>query len=429
MTDRTNLGHILVGLGRIGEDDVTRALEHQRQHGGYFGEALLALGLVSKDELEWGLASQFDLPYIFPDPEAIDLEAAALVTPEWALAHLTMPILRTGEALTVVVDSPIRTDAVEELAARTDLRIELALASGERIRGRIQQVYSRVQASGDPPRPTPQSLGEALALGLEAASERFGIAVRDHRAWFWYREAGTVRRRRLDGRWETELDRVVSPPPSAQVVGAERKRFRAQLDREGIITAVQVEFLSGPGGREFLFQPIEERSGLYDRFPPPPAGVLTEIRILARSGSARFAVLAESELGRELLPHLPTLLLDPSWRAVHLSYEASKSGVFQVVLPDDDGERGRELEGLRRFGFDAVTADLSELGVASAPSVAEMAAVVFLLWPGGADRDSMLEAGLRWELRIARGDGGSLDWALEPMRAGPTLGTLPSTTD
>jgi type IV pilus assembly protein PilB len=416
MTDRANLGNILMGLGRISEEDISRALDHQREHGGYFGEALLALGLVSKNELEWGLASQFDLPYIFPDADAIDPEAAALVTPEWALAHLTMPILRTGDVLTVVVDSPIRTDAVEELAARTDRRIELALASGERIRELIQQVYSRVHADTEPPRPTPMSLDEAMALALEAASERFGISVRGHQAWFWYRESGTVRRRRLDGHWESELDRAVSPPPSAQVASQERKHFRAQLSREGIVTPAEVDYLSGPGGREFLFEPVEERSGLHDRFPPPAAGVLTEIRLLARSGSARFAVVADPEFGAELLPYLPTLLLDPAWRAVHVAGVRRPADVFQVVLPDDGRARRGELEALRAFGFDAVTASLAELGPDTADAVADVASVVFLLWPGDADRRLAHEAGVRWELRVDRAQGGALDWGLEPLR-------------
>lgn len=416
MTERANLGNILMGLGRIDEGEVARALEHQQTHGGYFGEALLALGLVSKDELEWGLASQFDLPYIFPDADAIDPEAAALVTPEWALAHLTMPILRTGDVLTVVVDSPIRTDAVEELASRTDRRIELALASGESIRQLIQQVYSRAQSTTEPPRPTPMSLSEALALALEAASERFGISVRGPRAWFWYRDGGTVRRRRLDGHWEAELDRLVSPPPSAQVASQERKRFRGQVNREGIITPTEIDFLAGPGGREFLFEPLEERSGLQDRFPPPQPGVLTEIRLLARSGAARFAVVAEPELGAEILPYLPLLLLDPSWRAVHVTHARSDAEVFQVVVPDEARARTRELEALRAFGFDAVSASLADFGGDAAEPLADVAAVVFLLWPDDIDRAAAHDAGVRWELRIERGAGASLDWGLEPFR-------------
>ena len=79
MSQRRTIGQILISVGRISEDDVATALEYQRDHGGYFGEALLACGLVTADELEWGLASQFDLPYVFPEADAVDPEAAALV--------------------------------------------------------------------------------------------------------------------------------------------------------------------------------------------------------------------------------------------------------------------------------------------------------------------------------------------------------------
>ena len=121
MTERRTIGQILTELGRVSEDDVATALEHQRDSGGYFGEALLACGFVSQEELEWGLASQFDLPYVFPDADSIDMEAASMVSPEWALAHLTLPIMKTEDSLTVVVESPMKTAAVDELHARTDL--------------------------------------------------------------------------------------------------------------------------------------------------------------------------------------------------------------------------------------------------------------------------------------------------------------------
>src|SRR5688572_11772780 len=155
MAERRTIGQILMGFGRISAEEAARALEYQRDHGGYFGEALLALGIVSQDELEWGLASQFDLPYVFPDADSVDPEAVALVSPEWALAYLTLPIMKTADTLTVIVDSPIKTDAVDELAARTDRKIQLALASSGKIRELIRQVFARSTARDEGERAEP----------------------------------------------------------------------------------------------------------------------------------------------------------------------------------------------------------------------------------------------------------------------------------
>ena len=176
MAERRTIGQILQGMGRIDEGDVERALEHQRQNGGYFGEALLALGILSPEELEWSLASQFDLPYVFPEADTIDPEAAALVSPEWALAHLALPITKTDSALTVVVDSPMKTRAVEELQARTNREIHLALASANNIRELIRQVYASTATQEPSDQLSSVRLDEGLGLALEAAANRFGIS-------------------------------------------------------------------------------------------------------------------------------------------------------------------------------------------------------------------------------------------------------------
>ena len=43
MAERRTIGQILMSFGRITEEDVERAIEYQREEGGYFGEALLAI--------------------------------------------------------------------------------------------------------------------------------------------------------------------------------------------------------------------------------------------------------------------------------------------------------------------------------------------------------------------------------------------------
>lgn len=416
MEERRNLGEILVSTGRITEEDTVRALRYQQDHGGYFGEALLALGLLSPEELEWGLASQYDLPYVFPDVDSIDPQAAAMVSAEWALAHLTLPIMRTSRTLTVLVDAPNRTAGVEELARRTDREIEIALASASKIRELVRGVYARLEEEGELARPV--SLDEAFALALGAAAERFGISARGHRAWVWYEDGGSRRRRRLEGLWEQELDRLVSPPPGERVGTEPSTTFSARLNRRGMVTPVEVRHLQSAGGREFLFRAVPERSAARERFTPPPADVLSETRLLARSGSARFAVSTEPrELGPRILPHLPALLIDPSWRSVHLheGEAVEESGVFTVPLATDPAARARELEGLGAFRFDVVTAAPSgDLRSGGWSEALDLAPVGFLLLTDG-DRGAAREAGVRWELEIVRRDDDTLRWSLHPL--------------
>lgn len=420
MPEQRTIGEILKSFGRVTEADVERALAHQEKHGGYFGESLLALGLVTPDELEYSLASQFDLPFVFPEADSIDPEAAALVSPEWALANLTLPIMETAEQVTVIVDSPIKTKAVEELQARTDKEIQLALASSSKIRELIREVYARAAAHEEGDRPSPVSLADFLALALDALSSRFGISSRGHRAWAWYEDEGRIRRRPLEGLWESDLEELLAPGPGEEVGDRLRAKWRGHVSRAGMSTPVEVRYLSDESGKEYLFVPFEERSALQERFSPPPAGILSEVRLLARSGTARFVVVTDpSELGHELLPHLPTLLLDPAWRSIYINDRAQRAAdeAFSVELPEDDSGWVDEMEALRAFHFDVVTVDLRGNPEEWVGRALDIASVAFLLWDDDTERKAAHQAGVRWELQVERREGQRLEWTLEPLRA------------
>jgi type IV pilus assembly protein PilB len=419
MAERRTIGQILMSFGRITEEDVERAIDYQREEGGYFGEALLAMGFVSQEELEWGLASQFDLPYVFPEADSIDPEAAALVSPEWALAHLTLPIMMTDETLTVIVDSPIRTGAVDELQARTDREIDLALASSAKIRELIRQIYARAVAQEDIERPVPASVTELFHLALDAGSPKFGISTRNQRVWGWYDDAGHIRRRPLEGMWARDLQELISPPPEEEIGEQQRHRYTGHMNRDGIVTPVEVRYFSDETGSEYLLRPVQERSVLQERFTPPTAGILSEIRLLARSGSARFILTSEPDgVGEEILPHLPVMLLDPSWRSIYVNdHSGDPAGeAFSTDLAPGDFESWKEeLETLRVFHFDIVTVDLDGPPEEWLEPVLDIASVAFVRWGLHQDRRPAHDAGIRWELRIDKKEGDRLEWTLEPL--------------
>ncbi|MFC1574944.1 hypothetical protein ACFL3Z_02575 [Gemmatimonadota bacterium] len=418
MAERRTIGQILMSFGRITEEDVASALNHQREAGGYFGEALLAMGFVTQEELEWGLASQFDLPYVFPEADSIDPEAASLVSPEWALAHLTLPIMKTQDTLTVVVDSPIKTEAVDQLQARTDLKIDLALASPQLIRELIRQVYARAVAQEEIEKPVPTALRDVFAMALDAGSNRFGISTRGPRAWGWFDDSGKIRRRPLDSSWQGELDQMISPTPKEQMGDQMKGKWTAQLNREGMVSPVEVRFMGDETGSEFLFRPVHEHSLLQERFPLPPQGILSEIRLLARSGSARFVVITDpEELGYEILPHLPLLVLDPSWRSIYVNDKEGKAAgeAFSLELDEDREQWHHELETLRAFHFDVVTVDLSGAPSDWVENCLDIAACAFIRWTDEKNLRMAYDAGIRWELKVEKGEGGHLEWSLEPI--------------
>lgn len=418
MAQRRSIGEILVENGRITRKDVERALEHQRTNGGYFGQALLELGLVSREELDWSLASQFDLPYVFPDADSVDDDAAGLVTPEWALAHMALPIMKTGDTLTVVVDFPMRSDAIDELEARTDLQVELALASPSTIRNLIREVYARPVSATEEEARAPITLGELLSRARESASSRFGISTRGEKAWAWYEDQDQVRRRPLEGLWDSELNAIVSPSPGERTnEGTETATWSASLVHEGIATDVEVKVLVGAGGTEYLFRPQRGRRGAEAGFEGMSHGIVSEIRLLARSGAAQFVVVSASEeLGHRVLPHLPAMTLDPSWRAVYVTDGDWEAPANILALRLGDDERDEALRELRAFHFDVAAADLGGPPSGWIEDVLEVAQVAFILGVGEEAVREIEAAGVTWELGVEEGAGSRLRWSLQPIR-------------
>ncbi len=195
--------------------------------------------------------------------------------------------------------------------------------------------------------------------------------------------------------------------------------MRAELSREGIVNSVEVAYMADESGLEYTFRPVRELSLLQERFPPPSPGILSEIRLLARSGAARFIVeVLPDDLGRVIVPHLPALLLDQAWRAVHLGVNEHESHkeAFSVLVSADRDEFDREVESLRQFHFDAVTVDPT--GASSTWSLAalEVAAVVFILWSEREDDRLPYEAGIRWRMKVEQHEGERLEWSLDPLQ-------------
>jgi hypothetical protein len=421
MTDRRPLGDILQEIGRVTQEDVDLALAHQASHGGYFGEALVALGVVRQEELDWSLASQFDLPYVYPDAGSVDPEAAFLVSPDWALRHMALPLTRTGNRLILVVDSPLNTDAAAELAGRTGLEVELALASTRAIRAVIREVYAA--ATG---RREGLASGEAISLselfeGAErAGAERWGISVREERAIGWYEWATGSRRYRLQAGWEKALNAGLSPSLLERLPRRGEASWIASFQNPGEgPVMLDVRGLATDEGRELLFArraPSESEHIL----PSVPQELLDELRLVLEQSRTVLAIRSHSgDMGRDLLPHLPGLLLPTGHRSVHLSGSeglAEPTGVLTLPLALAGRVGELRLSDLKEFHFDAVTVELPPDRAEDWDEIQGLADDVFVLMAGQDEGTAGLPpSGVNWLLELSMGDEGAWKWSLEPV--------------
>ncbi len=75
------IGDILAELRKLDPEQVAHIVEHQRSRGVRFGEAAVALGLVSKEDVLYALSQQFHYAYVPEEQRSANLELVALNEP------------------------------------------------------------------------------------------------------------------------------------------------------------------------------------------------------------------------------------------------------------------------------------------------------------------------------------------------------------
>lgn len=76
-----SMGDILAELRSLKAEQVEKVLQYQRSNGVRFGEAAVALGLASKDDVLYALSQQFNYPYAPEEQRKLSAELVALNEP------------------------------------------------------------------------------------------------------------------------------------------------------------------------------------------------------------------------------------------------------------------------------------------------------------------------------------------------------------
>jgi protein-tyrosine kinase len=87
-----SIGDILVASGRLSSVDAARVLQHQQQGKLQFGDAALALKVLTKDDIDFALSKQFDYAYLSDQDTSL--------SPSLVAAY--QPFSRVGENLRAV---------------------------------------------------------------------------------------------------------------------------------------------------------------------------------------------------------------------------------------------------------------------------------------------------------------------------------------
>jgi len=178
------LGAWLLSKGKITEEQLDKALQHQTFFGGRLGSSLIKLGYIDEDVLGAFLSDVCGAPYAPPSLlERIPREVIALVPARLAAQYRAVPIAIEGRRLRLAMRDPKDLIALDEIAFLTGLSIEPYVATEFRIQRALQRYYEMPSAArstvplapGGPspalPRPAPSRPPRAAEPGPTPGSE------------------------------------------------------------------------------------------------------------------------------------------------------------------------------------------------------------------------------------------------------------------
>ena len=161
------LGDLLVTENLITQQQLGKALEYQRVHGGRLGYCLIQLGCVTGEDISAILSRQFGLPSINLPFFEVDPSIVKLIPLETARKYQVLPLSRAGSTLTIATIDPTDVFAMDDLQFMTGFTIEPVVVAASAIREAIQKYYG----AGPTPELKQGSAGATVESGQPAGSE------------------------------------------------------------------------------------------------------------------------------------------------------------------------------------------------------------------------------------------------------------------
>jgi type IV pilus assembly protein PilB len=142
------IGEVLLERGVITRAHLDEAVEHQKQQGGLFGQALIKLGHATEEEIALALTAQYGFPYLPLDNYEIDEEVVVSVSEQLASQYCLIAIDRIGNALTLAMADPSNVKAIEDVEAHTKCVVQAFVSTPSEIQKAIEKYYKKTDGQG-----------------------------------------------------------------------------------------------------------------------------------------------------------------------------------------------------------------------------------------------------------------------------------------
>ena len=147
----SRLGELLVRNNLITKEQLTKALDEQKESGGQgrLGSILIKSGLISEPDLTSFLSKQYGVPSINLTEFEVDSAVIKTIPVEIAQKYQIIPVNRAGSTLIIAMSDPSNIFAIDDIKFMTGYNVEVVVASETAIKTSIDKFYDQSASLAD----------------------------------------------------------------------------------------------------------------------------------------------------------------------------------------------------------------------------------------------------------------------------------------
>jgi type IV pilus assembly protein PilB len=135
-------GELLVSKGLLSREELTKALNEQREQGGRLGEVLLRLKMLSDEDVTLALAEHLSMEYIrLDDITKIDTTLARMLPEAVTKRFCLVAIGEIDDKVIVAMADPLNVVAIDTITLKIKRQIKVVISSPREIRQAIEVIY------------------------------------------------------------------------------------------------------------------------------------------------------------------------------------------------------------------------------------------------------------------------------------------------
>ncbi len=143
MSKWINLGELMLQYGMISKQDLEAGMKHKKESKLRLGEALVELGKVTMEDIDYILSKQLDIPFVIVDDISPDSELLKKFRKEFLIVNRILPLYETDEHISIVIEDPFNSTAVDYIRESFEKEVNLATGSGRKIEELLKKTFNK----------------------------------------------------------------------------------------------------------------------------------------------------------------------------------------------------------------------------------------------------------------------------------------------